>query len=460
MRTKALTQPAVSIIIPAHNAEEFIARALDDIRQQSLQDFEVWLVNDGSTDKTQEICEHYARTDSRFHVIDGPRPGGISPARNAGLAQACGSWVIFLDADDRFDPSLVDTLYQAGQHFQADVVITGYEVRNWLSPEQVTGTFLPRLKPLGSPLAATTEAHLEPVAFTPAQVADHLFQITTGAVWNKMFRREYLTCNHYVFQPVDPREDTLFTFSAMAQAGRIAVVNKPLVTYYTGRSTSHLAQNRHRWENICQALDALWDCLEVGPNQGLLYTQSFRILATDQVRMMFSRLGNYADFLEMYARVRQLLHSCSVTESTLSSLPKGLRDFTGAVLTKSSEEWLFDRQAQLTRLLAASTQRYEEASSQVQQDREDIAALTKRLRQAEDSLADATHRLADTDHCLTDTAQRLAETSQELADSRQALASLHESWSLRCGQALTRSLMAPIRLWRKVRLRISRSSGA
>lgn len=91
--------PAISIIVPVHNLEAYLRKCLDSILSQTFADFEVIVVNDGSTDKSGEICNAYAKQDARMKVIH-QENGGVSSTRNAGIAQAEGDFIGFIDGDD------------------------------------------------------------------------------------------------------------------------------------------------------------------------------------------------------------------------------------------------------------------------------------------------------------------------------------------------------------------------
>lgn len=99
----------VSIIIPVYNAEKYLNRCLDSIIKQKNKNYEVLLVNDGSTDSSEKICEDYKTKDSRFKVFH-KNNGGVSSARNVGLDYAIGEWVSFIDADDYVDEDFLSGL--------------------------------------------------------------------------------------------------------------------------------------------------------------------------------------------------------------------------------------------------------------------------------------------------------------------------------------------------------------
>lgn len=91
--------PLISVIVPVYNAAPFLAKCVESILAQQVEDLELILVNDGSKDRSLEICNDYASRDSRIKVVDKPN-GGVSSARNCGLDNATGEWVTFVDADD------------------------------------------------------------------------------------------------------------------------------------------------------------------------------------------------------------------------------------------------------------------------------------------------------------------------------------------------------------------------
>ena len=102
--------PVYSIIIPVYNAEKYLNACVESVLNQSSEsDFEIILVNDGSRDGSAAICDRYAAADERFHVIHQENQG-VSAARNAGLAAARGSYVLFLDSDDVWDCKLLELI--------------------------------------------------------------------------------------------------------------------------------------------------------------------------------------------------------------------------------------------------------------------------------------------------------------------------------------------------------------
>src|SRR5665647_1387418 len=101
-------KPVISIIVPVYNVELYIRECLDSILTQTFKDFEVILVNDGSTDQSGDICNEYAKNDKRIKVAHKDN-GGVSSARNVGIKLAQGDYIGFVDSDDRIDENMYHT---------------------------------------------------------------------------------------------------------------------------------------------------------------------------------------------------------------------------------------------------------------------------------------------------------------------------------------------------------------
>lgn len=113
----------ISIIIPVYNASEYIAKCVESIRKQSMKEWELILVDDGSSDSSGALCDKIAKNDDRIRVIHQENKG-VSAARNAGLDAALGEFIMFVDADDWLEPDLCETLQKYMK--KADVVISGF----------------------------------------------------------------------------------------------------------------------------------------------------------------------------------------------------------------------------------------------------------------------------------------------------------------------------------------------
>lgn len=119
--TTTATTPAISVIVPVYNTERYLRRCIDSILAQTFTDFELLLIDDGSTDTSPAICDEYAQRDPRVRVFHKPN-GGVSSARNLGLDNALGEWISFVDADDWVDDAYFEKLIKKSISQKADIV--------------------------------------------------------------------------------------------------------------------------------------------------------------------------------------------------------------------------------------------------------------------------------------------------------------------------------------------------
>ncbi|MDR2273093.1 MAG: glycosyltransferase [Sphingobacterium sp.] len=115
---------AVSVVIPVYNVDKFLGEAVESVLDQKLQNFEIILVNDGSSDSSAEICQKYASLDSRILFLD-QENSGVSVARNNGLARAQGKYVYFLDSDDKLASDFLLSSFEIATQQDSDIVIVG-----------------------------------------------------------------------------------------------------------------------------------------------------------------------------------------------------------------------------------------------------------------------------------------------------------------------------------------------
>lgn len=125
MELETKFSPLISVIVPIYNMEKLMRKCLDSILAQTFQNYECLLINDGSKDGSSAICDEYAAKDARFKAFHKPN-GGLSDARNYGLAHAKGEYTIFFDPDDWVDEDCLKDMYAKAQEANADMVICDY----------------------------------------------------------------------------------------------------------------------------------------------------------------------------------------------------------------------------------------------------------------------------------------------------------------------------------------------
>jgi glycosyltransferase involved in cell wall biosynthesis len=233
----------VSIVIPVYNTERYLPECLFSVASQTLEDYEVICVNDGSTDDSRDILSEYASQDSRVTIIDQENQG-LAGARNTGLDYVSGDYVMFLDADDFLEPTTVEEVYTQCANDDADIGI--YKIRY---------VYAGRDTSVVASWSLRMDLVPEKVPFSRHDMPGKIYTFVTPAVWNKMFKRSFLIDEGLSFhQELRRAEDIPFTYLALAKAKRITVIDKPLVNYRTGMTDSLQATIHERPLEICNSL--------------------------------------------------------------------------------------------------------------------------------------------------------------------------------------------------------------
>jgi glycosyltransferase involved in cell wall biosynthesis len=205
--------PKFSVIVPMYNVEKYLPKCIESIRQQTLRDIEIILVDDGSPDRCGEMAEDYARKDERIRVVHRTN-GGLGPARNSGLDVATGEYVGFVDSDDWVEPDMYERLYETAKANGADIVFTGLKTVGNGKTLQV------REHPFaGRSLHGEDEIFPLRAAFygaPPSKMAD---DPTPISVWIGGYRRVFLEENNLRF--VNVRSEDKFFNTHACQAANI-----------------------------------------------------------------------------------------------------------------------------------------------------------------------------------------------------------------------------------------------
>lgn len=222
----------ISIIVPIYNTHTYIRQCIESILCQTHTDFELILVDDGSTDGCYAICEEYKKEDSRIIVIH-KENGGLVSARRAGLEAATGDYIAWVDGDDWIEPNMYECMYQKMVEQQVDVVMCGrYEDTSHMKKEVFHGVLEGRYG----------KKELLQSIYPKMIVGEEFFewQIFPG-LWDKLFRREIIE----QFQlNVDTRitmgEDAACVYPALLHADSIYVLHKCL--YHYRQTTSSMVK--------------------------------------------------------------------------------------------------------------------------------------------------------------------------------------------------------------------------
>lgn len=226
---KNITNPSISIILPVFNSEKYLSDTIESIINQSFIDFELILVNDGSTDSSGKICGKYEKMDNRIKLIH-KENGGICDARNAGMSIASGEYLTFCDHDDIYMPDLLVEGYSLAKKNNADIV--------------KYGRFTKYVE--GNKEKKCTKTIFDDRYYSREDIRDNYFTLRMiemlDCVWDAMFRRELIINNSIEFNTIykSGQEDIDFNSNAISYANSLVSTSKPLFCHILrkGFSTS------------------------------------------------------------------------------------------------------------------------------------------------------------------------------------------------------------------------------
>lgn len=225
----------ISIIVPVYNSDQTLNRCIDSILGQTYRNFELLLINDGSKDRSGEICDEYARKDSRVKVFH-KENGGVSSARNVGLDNARGEWVTFVDSDDWVGMRYLELF---SGHFEADfLLMNGYYNCSFDNCEIIALQGLAACQNIETVIASYLD---KPIIKTP---------------WAKLFRNDILLRNRFD-ERLRTGEDLSFVCSYLSHVKTIAVVD---ITQFgkTGGYFYSICDNITKYEmSVREAVDSL-----------------------------------------------------------------------------------------------------------------------------------------------------------------------------------------------------------
>ena len=219
-------RPMVSIVVPIYNAENYLRRCVDSILNQEYTDYELLLVNDGSTDASGDICEEYGDRDPRVIVIQKENTG-VSDSRNRALDRARGKYLQFLDSDDWITPDATRLFVRAAEEYGCDMVISDF------------------YRVVGERLSTKGDIEEEGV-LTREEFAAHMMENPAdfyyGVLWNKLYRRDIVE-EHNLRMDTDINwcEDFMFNLEYIRYAKVFYALHAPIY-YYVKRKGSLASQ--------------------------------------------------------------------------------------------------------------------------------------------------------------------------------------------------------------------------
>jgi succinoglycan biosynthesis protein ExoO len=260
--------PKVSVIIPAYNTEAYIAKAIESVLGQTLNDIEVIVVDDGSSDQTVKVAKSFY--DQRLKVIVNQENLGVSAARNRALTAAQGEWVAVLDSDDWFNPERLEKLVLLAEETNADMIADDlYLIKDgatspWSTLIQESGEHIDKILPID--LIYFVETNVYGQAGLPLGLT------------KPIFKREFLVKHGIMYdETVSIAEDYWFDIKCLINGARFFLVPKPYY-FYRSRSISLVRQSiLSRLNQYCLATSSFMQQEVVKKNPALMRALSYHL---------------------------------------------------------------------------------------------------------------------------------------------------------------------------------------
>lgn len=205
----------ISIIVPVYNSAKVVKRCIDSIINQNYSNWELIIVNDGSTDSSLSICEEYEKIDKRIHIVD-KENGGVSSARNRGILQAKGNYICFVDSDDLIEPSFLSVLTSSIKESNPDLTICGMKK---ISANGDNESILPKKYCIKGKVAIANF------------VQRHYLEWLVSSPWGKLYKKSQLPIRGFD-ETISLGEDLKFNIEYFQKISSIEIVPEALYNYY------------------------------------------------------------------------------------------------------------------------------------------------------------------------------------------------------------------------------------
>lgn len=308
----------VSVIVPAYNAERYIRKMVKSVIRQTLKNIEIIFVDDGSTDNTLKILREFQKKDDRIKIV-AQNHSNAGAARNKGMEQATGKYVIFLDADDFFRRNMLKTAFRTAEKNRADIVIFGHYLFDD-EEKAIVGRRTPK-GPEG--------------VFSPQDVGIHIFELALDVPWNKLVLRSLIEAERLEYQEIENTNDVFFNQIILLLAERIVCLKKRLMFY---RVNNHSSLQGNRTKNYHCIDEMLFRLKKEMLERDLFSGEAEEAYYQFADASFFSKFKNAKENRQVFQLYENVRTSFLNTEDELKKLP-GNGIFHLVSSTESYEEF-------------------------------------------------------------------------------------------------------------------------
>lgn len=318
----------VSVIMPIYNKENHLRETIESVMQQSLKEIEIILINDGSTDRSLEICQYYKKRDSRIRVVD-QKNQGVSFARNQGILCAAGDYIGFIDADDTIDKDMYLNMYNQCINDNSDVCMCNYvEYNKSMKKMYSTICIDPQLKKQEEIINRVVADMIAPSAF------DNKSPVIMGSVCRFLIKKDVLMKESIRFvQGIPLMEDLIFCVDLLTSVDTLSIDHSHYYHYYSVENSASKKYRKNYQDNSIRVTRHLIDIL-LKKNKYLLFEERLNnrfFLTTMGSIVNTVNLNNKSSMLEKLRDIRRI---CSEPELKVAMSKINKRHFSKKIRFK------------------------------------------------------------------------------------------------------------------------------
>lgn len=235
----------ISVIVPVYNVQAYLGACIESILKQTYSNLEIILVDDGSSDRSGEICDLYAKNDSRIIVVH-KKNGGVSAARNTGIELSSGDYITFVDSDDTIDPDMYELLLDFALQYDADIAHCGYK--------HIVGEEVRLVHDTKEVIIQNEEEALR------CLIGGIKFG---GSLWNKLFRRS-LVADLRLREDIKTNEDILYNFEAFRRCSTTVFADYAKYNYIArvNESSCFVTPRINKLKDSCMVRETIYHGVE------------------------------------------------------------------------------------------------------------------------------------------------------------------------------------------------------
>lgn len=270
----------ISVIIPVYNVEKYLVQCIESVRNQTYHNLEIILVDDGSPDQSGKICDKYADIDSRISVIH-KKNEGLGYARNSGLEQASGKYILFIDSDDWIEKNHVEKLVSSIEETKSDIIVHGFQYRmEGKSPQKIhpfkIGEFENIVQDILLPMVA-------------ANIGDDENDILPVGSWCKLYKRSIIMENNLSFinEKECISEDVMFNVDYLRCCKKVCVIDECGYNYRMNPNSISNAYDSKRTSRMFQ----FFKCMDYKFSQDMRLNTKESMYNLDRCYIAKARVG-------------------------------------------------------------------------------------------------------------------------------------------------------------------------